>query len=236
MTSTSSEPVVLRGDLPRAPGAVAQVTVGDLRAGTWTRLGASTVLGDSATEATLAALADRTRAAGMAQGYAAGWAEGRKRAQEAADEAAAERAAADEQARARLRADQQALVASLADVVARCDAVLAERQELLATEAVDLGLRIAEAVLGRELAAMTDPGAEALRRALAEVPPTVAATVRLHPADAAALDPAETAGRPVTVVADPAVATGGAVLETEVSTVDASLETAFARVRGALGR
>jgi flagellar assembly protein FliH len=238
MTSTSFEPapVVLRGDLPNAPAAVAPVAVDDLRAGTWTRLGASTVLGDSATEATLGALADRTRAAGMAQGFAAGWAEGRQRAQEAADEAAAARAAADEQAMDRLRADQQALVAALAEVATRCDAVLADRQELLATEAVDLGLRIAEAVLGRELAAMTDAGAEALRRALAEVPPTLAATVRLHPADAAALDPAETAGRPVTVVADPGVATGSAILETEVSTVDASIETAFARVREVLGR
>jgi flagellar assembly protein FliH len=208
----------------------------DLRAGTWTRLGASTVLGDSATEATLDALADRARAAGMAQGYAAGWAEGRRRAQEASDQAAAERAAADQQAAAQLRADQQALVTSLGDAVARCDAVLAERQELLATEAVDLGLRIAEAILGRELATMTDAGAEALRRALAQVPPTVTATVRLSPADAAALDPAEIAGRPVTVVADPSVAAGGAVLETDVSTVDAGLETALARVREALGR
>lgn len=237
MTSTSSESVVLRGDLPGAPvAAVAPVAVGDLRAGTWTRLGASTVLGDSATEATLGALADRTRAAGMAQGYAAGWAEGRQRAQEAADQAAAERVDADQRAAAQLRADQQALVASLGDAVAHVDAVLAERQELIATEAVDLGLRIAEAILGRELAAMTDAGAEALRRALAEVPPTTAATVRLHPADAAALDPTAIADRTVTVVADPAVAAGGAVLETEVSTVDASLGTALARVREALGR
>ena len=238
MTSTSfdADPVVLRGDLPNRSVAVTPTPVGDLRAGTWTRLGASAVLGDSATEATLHALADRTRAAGMAQGYAAGWAEGRRRAQEAADQAAAERAAADQQALAQLRADQQALVRSLADAVTRCDAAVAARQELLATEAVDLGLRIAEAVLGRELATMTDAGAEALRRALAEVPPTVAATVRLHPADAAALDPAAVAGRPVTVVADPSVASGGAVLETEVSTVDAGLETALARVREALGR
>ena len=234
MTSTSSDSVVLRGDLPSSPRAA--VAVGDLRSGTWTRLGASTVLGDSAIESTLGALADRTRAAGMAQGYAAGWAEGRQRAQEAADQAALERAALDQHAAAQLRADQQALVGSLTQAVARCDAVLAERQELVATEAVDLALRIAEAVIGRELASMTDAGAEALRRALAEVPPTVTATVRLNPVDAATLDPAETRDGRVTVVADPTVSAGGAVLETEATTVDASLDTALARVAEALGR
>lgn len=236
MTSTSSETgsIVLRGDLPAAP--MAAVAVGDLRSGQWTRLGASTVLGDSATEATLGALADRTRAAGMAQGYAAGWAEGRRKAQELADQAVADRAAYEQQATAQLRADQQALVATLSGALADVDATLAQRQELVATEAVDLALRIAEAVLGRELAALTDAGAEALRRALAEVPPTVAATVRLHPADAAALDRTTLEGRPVTVVSDPTVSAGGAVLETEATTVDASIESALARVREALGR
>ena len=169
MTSTSSEPVVLR-DLPGAPAAAVATT--DLRSGTWTRLGAGSVLGDSVTESTLEALAERARAAGTAQGYAAGWAEGRRRAQEEAERAAAERAAVEQEAAARLRADQQALVATLSDAVAQCQAALAERQELLAAEAVELGLRIAEAVVGRELAAMDDAGAEALRRALAEVPPT----------------------------------------------------------------
>ena len=41
MTSTSSEPVVLR-DLPGAPAAAVATT--DLRSGTWTRLGAGSVL------------------------------------------------------------------------------------------------------------------------------------------------------------------------------------------------
>ena len=53
MTSTSSEPVVLR-DLPGAPAAAVATT--DLRSGTWTRLGAGSVLGDSVPESTLEAL------------------------------------------------------------------------------------------------------------------------------------------------------------------------------------
>jgi flagellar assembly protein FliH len=232
MMSTSSDGVVLRGDLGATATAVADQR--DLRAGTWTRLGASTVLGDSATEATLGALADRSRAAGLAQGYAAGWAEGRRRAQEEADRAATERAAADEQATHRLRAAQEQLVASLADTVARCDAELAARSRTVAAEATELGLRIAEAVLGRELAAMSDRGAEAVRRAVAAAPQTLAATVRLHPDDAAALDRAVLEGRAVTVLADPAVPPGGALLDTEVTSVDATLESALDRVRAAL--
>ena len=234
MTSTSSEAVVVRGDLGHA--AAPSVGHPDLRAGTWTRLGASTVLGDSATEATLGALADRARAAGTAQGYAAGWSEGRRRAQEEADRAAEEHAAAAARARTEMLGTQQSLVDALTAAVERCDADLASRQAELADAAVSLGLRIAEAVLQREVATMVDPGAEALRRALAEVPPTVTATVRMHPADLAALDHSVLAGRPVTVVADAGVPTAGAVLETEVTTVDATIESALARVREVLAR
>lgn len=234
MTSTSSEQVVLR-DLGSAatPAVVAHA---ELRSGTWTRLGDAAVLGDGATETALGALADRTRAAGRAQGYAAGWAEGRKRAQEEADRSAAERSAADQAAAARHLAAQQSLAVTLADALARLDAKLAARHEVVTAEATELALRIAEAVLGRELAATTDAGADALRRALAEVAPTATATVRLNPVDVAALDPATTAGRPVTVVADAGVPAGGAILETDVTTVDATLESAMARVREALAR
>ncbi len=180
MTSTSSESVVLRGELAGTPTAP-MMAANELRAGTWTRLGASTVLGDSATEATLGGLADRARAAGMAQGYAAGWAEGRRRAQEEADRAATARSAADHEATQALRAGQQALVDSANGVLERCDAELALRAEHVGVEATELALRIAEAVLGHELAAMTDAGAEAIARAVAEVPASAVATVRLHP-------------------------------------------------------
>lgn len=234
MTSTSSERVVLRGDAGRSATAAAGAP--DLRAGTWTRLGAATVLGDSATESTLGALADRSRAAGLAQGYAAGWAEGRRRAEEAAAQAATERAEATARDRAAVLATQQSLLARLAEVVERCDADLAARHAELADAALDLGLRIAEAVLQRELATMTDPGAEALARALREVPPTVAATARLHPDDLAALDHTGLEGRAVTLVADAAVPTGGVHVETEQVTVDATIEGALARVREVLAR
>ena len=104
MTSTSSDPVVLR-DLPTEDVGTAP-TGSDLRSGSWTRLGDGGVVGDPVTEAVLGPLAERVRAAARAEGYAAGWAEGRRRAQEAAEQAAAERAAAEHEAAVRLRADQ----------------------------------------------------------------------------------------------------------------------------------
>lgn len=232
MTSTSSESVVLRGDLGGTATPTTNVT--ELRAGTWTRLGASTVLGDSATEATLGALADRTRAAGMAQGYAAGWAEGRRRAQDEADHAAAARTAADLEATQELQARHQALVVAVDGIIESCNAQLALRAEQIGAEATELGLRIAEAILGRELAVMTDPGAEAIARAVAEVPATAAATVRLHPEDKAALDVTSFEGRPLTVMADAGVPRGGALLETDITAVDATLATALDQVRAVL--
>ena len=76
MTSTSSEPVVLR-DL--AVGAVGTAdTENELRDGAWTRFGGTRVLGDRATETTLRGVAERSHHAARAQGFAAGWAEGQR--------------------------------------------------------------------------------------------------------------------------------------------------------------
>ena len=179
MTSTSSEAVVVRGDL----GHAAPLSVGhpDLRAGTWTRLGASTVLGDSATEATSARWP--TGPAGPAPRRAtppAGprAADVRRR---RADRAAEAQAAATERARTDVLATQQSLVDALTAAVERCDADLATRQAELADAAVSLGLGIAEAVLQREVATMVDPGAEAPAAPSPRCRPPSPSTVRMHP-------------------------------------------------------
>jgi len=101
---------------------------------------------------------------------------------------------------------------------------------------VELALQIAEAVLQRELACLDNPAADAVRRALTSVPPTLAATVRLNPAELARLDPAAVEGHPITLVGDPSVAGGDARVETETRVVDASVSAAMARVREVLGR
>jgi flagellar assembly protein FliH len=202
----------------------------DLRTGRWTRFGGSAVRGDGATEATLSGLVDRARAAARAQGYAAGWAEGRQ--------VALASAVADEQQRAEVRglahaqavADQDAATAALQRVVDGYADSAAGVLDDLAGSTVALALQLAEAILGREVATAADPGADALRRALVAVPPAVAVTVRLHPDDRAALDPAVLDGRPVTFVDDPALERGDAVVETDTGVVDATLRGALARV------
>lgn len=234
MTSTSSEqrPVVLR-DLPAGSVALAD-TSRDLRDGEWTRFGSSSVLGDPATEATLHRLAERSRDAARAQGFAAGWAEGLR--------ASAKRGttAYDEQARAlqhrsdTLLAAQRSALSALQDAVSRCAETTSALHAELTAAAVDLALQIAEAVLDRELETATDPGADALRRALVGVPVDVPVTVRLHPADLDVLDRGVVADRAVTFVPDATLTRGDAVVESDQGIVDASVAAALARVREVL--
>ncbi len=237
MTSTSSDRVVAR-DLPAdtlAPAATA-----DLRTGAWTRLGSGGVLGDAVTEATLGGLAERSHAAARAQGYATGWAEGRRFAlTRAAEDSEAVRRSA-ELDRARRDAEHRQGLAALDTAVARLEERTAAVLDELAGHTVATALALTEAILGRELATATDPGADALRRAMALVDPTADVTVRLHPADREALDPAALDGledgRRVALVADPSVQRGDAVAETADTHVDATVAAALARVREVLSR
>jgi flagellar assembly protein FliH len=225
---------VLR-DLPA--GSVTGVGTGhDLREGVWTRLGAGSVLGDAATEGTLEGLAERSRAAARAQGFAAGWAEGlRAAAARTAETHEAQVRVFDEHAATFLAAQRSAL-AAVETAARRCAETAAEVQHGLSGAALDLALQLVEAVLGRELEVATDPGADALRRALATVPVDVPLVARLHPADLATLDRTTVGERSVSFVADPSVARGDAVVESDSGVVDATVGAALARVREVLGR
>lgn len=238
MTSTSADRVVLRGLLEGDLGDPA--TGGDLRTGTWTRLGGSGVLGDAVTESTLTTLTDRARSAAQAQGYAAGWAEGRRRATEAATELETRLMASAAEERAVAVAEQQRLVDALTAAVARCAEDFDRRYDALAGQAVDLALQIVEEVLQHELAVATEPGLDAIRRALAPLDRRTEVTVRLHPANRAALDEnvldrLAGEGRAVTLVDDPTLSRGDAVAETDHSLVDATVAGAMGRLREVLG-
>jgi flagellar assembly protein FliH len=150
---------------------------------------------------------DSGRAAGHAQGYAAGLAA-----------AAAEAAAVLASAADAFRSQEQLVLADVEDVVA------------------DLALSIARAVLARELAVMTDPGGEAIARALALAPDGSAVTVRLHPQDVAVLgELGELApGRELVLIADPDVEAGGCVAEAAGRHVDAQVGPALERVAAVL--
>ena len=138
---------------------------------------------------------------------------------------------------------ERAAVARTADAAS---ALHAAAQALAHRELVALGhfedviagaaLALAEAIIGRELAVASDPGADALARALALAPDGVDVVARLHPDDAATI---AGAGAPlpvgVTIVPDAHVGRGGCLLDAGACRIDAQLDTALARASAALG-
>jgi flagellar assembly protein FliH len=234
MTSTSSDGVVLRG-LPEdsVNDAGAQT---DLRTGGWTRLGDRGVLGDPATETALQALAERTREAARAQGYASGWAEGRRVALANAQAVEAERTVRHEAEHAAAMDAQRQAAGALGAATDRLVETLHRLAAELSGQAVEVALQVAEAVVGHEIACATDPGGDALRRAMTAVPPLVPVVVRMNPADRARVDLTGFGGRDITLVDDPTLAPGDALVETENGVVDATIAAALARVREVLCR
>jgi flagellar assembly protein FliH len=232
MTSSSTEPAVVRG-LDRDEVRTHSLDT-DLRSGTWTRLGGGAVLGDAATESALHDLAETTRAAARAQGYAVGWAEGQRagaeRARAMAEDAARERSAE----RTRQNAEHEQAVGALRTAAQRLQDTVDEVCTAVQAQAVEIALQVAEAVLGREVAVADDPGADAIRRALALLPAGGAVTVRLHPQDRSGVDATEFAGHGVRLVDDPALSRGDAVAESDTTVVDATVAAALARVREVL--
>lgn len=233
MKNSSPEPRVVRAAAGQEVGTAGPLS--DLRSGQWTRLGGRAVLGDPVTERTLDALAERTARAAGAQGYARGWAEGRQAAEAAVAQAqaeAAERRAVAEQA---WRGDHAAVIAALEAAARELRASLDEACAAVEARAVDAALALAEAVVGRELALTDAPGADAVRRVLSVLPHDVTVfTVRMNPADVTGLDADAFDGLSVTVVADPAVARGDALAETDTMVIDASVDAALTRVREVL--
>jgi len=231
MTSTSSEGIVLR-DLPEDRLA-ARPAPADLRVGQWTRLGASAVLGDETTEGLLDGLVHAAGNAARAQGYARGWAEGRRAAMAQVASVEAERTRARDAEHTRAVAEVRQAAQALRLAADRFDEAARRQLEELAGAAVELALQVAEAVLVHELRVAAQPGADALRRALAAVPEPGRVTVRLHPDDLASLDRTALDHR-VTVQADPTLARGDAVAETDDTVVNATVANALARVREVL--
>lgn len=162
---------------------------------------------------------------GRAEGYARGYDEGRMAALEEAAVQEAARTAATEQALGALRD-------AVAELATRRDETVAALEEQLVAGAFEL----AEALVGRELELATDPGRDALARALRLTEGPEAVVARLHPDDVDALgEHADLApGREVTVVADATVERGGCVLQAGAGQIDARLRTALERVRRVL--
>jgi flagellar assembly protein FliH len=160
--------------------------------------------------------------AAVRQGYDDGYAEGLARAAAVADQLRKEEA---QQAAAALSALGRAMDAA--------EEAGAQMRAEIQIAAPKLAFALLEILLGRELALASDPGQEAITRALALDDGMQPATVRLHPDDVARLGAVDH-GRVVHVVADPAVESGGALVEIGSTTLDGQLGSALERVRRVL--
>jgi flagellar assembly protein FliH len=159
------------------------------------------------------------------RGYSDGYAAGRA-------------AAAEEFRRAeRLRdSEVERSVRALGTAVDAAARSLDERVDALTRALPGLLFELVEAVVGRELAVAVDPGRDALARALVLSPPKEPVVARLHPDDIVRLgDLGELGtGREISVVADPAVAPGDAVVEAGPSRIESRTGEALERVRAVL--
>ncbi len=226
LTSPSGHPGTVVDDA--AAPRVTTVRPRELRSGSWTRLGSSTVLGDAVTEQTLAGLAEQAQAAAHAQGYARGWAEGRRAAEQQAAEQRAALLVAERRAEELRAAEHEAAVAGLTAAAARLDQAVAQVCAQVEGGALELAAQLTEAVVGHELAVAENPGLDAVRRALSLAGGEPLVRVRVRPEDHSP-ELAEVAGA-ATVVADPTLARGDALLDTVAGVVDARVSPAVARV------
>ncbi len=163
-------------------------------------------------QAQLAALERDAFTKGYAQGERAGLEAGAKRAE------------------AMLRRLAQTLeeLASLRDTMVR----QTER------ELVQLSLAIARRILQREASVDPELASALAHIALERLGTTSPATVRLHPADYASVtsDTLAAGTRQVEIVADPSVARGGCVVESEFGFIDASIDSQMDEIaRAVLG-
>lgn len=173
----------------------------------------------------------RARVHGHAAGYAAGLksAHAELAVRRAELEAEAQAAVAD--ARARVDAAVMALQQAARALDARLAPAVEDAAATLANAAVD----IAQAVIGRELAAGADSAENALRRALDHPDSAAVVAVRMNPADLQALPDGIRAAAGVTLQADASLDPGDAVAQLPDGYLDARIGAALDRARTALG-
>lgn len=188
-------------------------------------------------------LVAEARRGAQAAGYAAGWASGIQAARVVADAEAQTRRAEDERLAAERRARLQQAFTALDRAAEGLEARAVPAAEQIEDLIVGSALAIAEELVGQVLRDEQVRSQAALRRALSLAPADEPLTVRVHPADLAALagddgelSPAAGVTRPLQLVADPSLQPGDAVASCAATEVDARLSAGLARVREALRR
>ncbi len=129
-----------------------------------------------------------------------------------------------------------AALSSLSHSVESARAMFERRRAELEESIPKLVFDVLVELVGAESALSADPGRRAITRALALDNGSTDAVVRLHPDDVATLgDLADLeSARTLTVIADPAVERGGALVDIGETTIDSQLSAALDRVRSVL--
>jgi flagellar assembly protein FliH len=154
------------------------------------------------------------------------------------DEALAEaRAEGERQGWQKAEAEVAAALVRLGDALGRVESIARAMARPYATELVELALIVARELVGAEVQRDPAPLIQLVERCLENVAGESSITVRLHPADRAAL----LAARPdlagaadLRVVDDPSLARGGCAVESARRLVDARLEERLDNVRDGL--
>ena len=180
---------------------------------------------DYASLSTCALVEGATTDRGHAAGYEAGYADGQRDAEAAARDAERAHVARVDTAVTALRRSVDAARSAFEDRSAQLESAVPR-----------FAFELLEALFDRESVLAVDPGREAVARALALDEGTLPAVARLSPEDADTIGDLVdlAASRPVTVVADPMVEPGGAVVEIGSTTIDSQLSRALERVRAVI--
>jgi flagellar assembly protein FliH len=166
----------------------------------------------------------------LAAGYRDGFEAGERDGYAAGMAAAQQTASLAEQQRTTIIDEALSALAAACDQLRRAQAsAVAGTEDEIAAAA----FAVAEAVIDRELAVSSDPGRDAVARALA-LAPAGDAVIRLHPSDIETLGDLP-GGREISLVSDPSVERAGAIVQVGACTIDAQIGTAVQRVREALG-
>lgn len=120
----------------------------------------------------------------------------------------------------------EAALRRLASTIEEVQALRAEIVQKTERQVVELSLAIARRVINREISLDHDLLVAMARVALDRIADTQSATIRLHPDDYSAMmarqAPDRTPARAVRIVADPTVARGGCLVQSEFGLIDVS--------------
>lgn len=138
------------------------------------------------------------------------------------------------------RAEAAAETERLRQLLTQLGEAVADREQRLADDVLDLALVFARQMVGQALSVRRELVLPIVAAALSQLPQASRhIEVRLNPADVALVRsvlPDDHAGPHVTLVPDQAVAPGGCLVDTDQAAVDASIPTRWRRLLAGLGR